>query len=807
MFCMVKENKKPMKRFYLFTIIFFMISMVVSASSWEYHLSKLHTYQVVRGNNRIYFLSEGGIFYYDKLDNSIDTYTKIEGLSGSDFSGIEYSHATNSLVVYYQNSVIDVIPDDGQPRAYLDIKNKPLVGNKSIYNATCVDGLCYLSCGFGIVVVDLVNKEIKDSFIIGQDGNYEAVYDVTLDDNYIYAATQLGVKFAEIDSPNLLDFNNWTYIDHVNLKEAVYTDILNINGRIWCSFEDDEWSVDRVASQHGPETWYYEFSDLAKMNSLTYHGADKIVTGRLEGMGRPGIIRIMKDGVEEDITEYRFEDYDGTPYNTDTIAIDPRYAVFDSERTVWIADWNYGAVRYRDGKFDLINPGGPIDNNAFSMHFADNKLWIVKGGIDKAWDNLYEEGMIQSYLHSELKWEALSKFTNPELENYKDIVDVISAPGEPNHIFVATWGGGLLEFNNGVFIGAYNEANSSLNSIFPGDYFTRIGGMDIDSKGNLWVSNSEVEKGLHKVPYVDIASKSKWEAIETPEVSFDYKLGKVLVTSDDNVWMVVPRDKTYGLYVVSNDGRNRRHVNVTSYFKNSETELKTEMNDVYDIAEDKDGKLWVATSFGVTYYSRPEEVFEKEEFYADQPGLDENDGYYHPLLATETVTSLAIDGGNRKYCGTKNSGVYLISADGKNEIKHYTVENSDLISNSIVSLQYDGVNGILYIGTDLGLVSIRTQSREAYDHFTDVYAYPNPVRSSYDGDIYIKGMMEDSNVKITNISGRLVYETTSVGGQATWDGRDLAGNKVHTGVYLVFCASSDGSESVVTKILFIRPPQ
>jgi len=90
------------------------------------------------------------------------------------------------------------------------------------------------------------------------------------------------------------------------------------------------------------------------------------------------------------------------------------------------------------------------------------------------------------------------------------------------------------------------------------------------------------------------------------------------------------------------------------------------------------------------------------------------------------------------------------------------------------------------------------------DEFSDVYVYPNPVRETYDGPIVIKGLVDETDVKITDISGDLVYKTTSLGGQAIWDGKNLNGNRCKTGIYLVFLSDALGEKTKITKLMFIH---
>jgi hypothetical protein len=777
-----------MKRLYLIVTLLFICVVILAqetSRNWTYHISYSSALDVTDGVDKVYFITDGGLFYYNKTDNSVNTLTKIDGLSGSDFSGFEFNPETNSLVVYYESSMVDVVQEDGSVKPFSDIKRKRLSGNKMIYNATCYGDYCYLACGFGVVVLDMVRLEIKDSFIIGDQGNYQPVYDVAVAGNDIYAGTDTGIKHAEIEGNNLLDYSYWNYIEDGLLEDYNYN-VLDVDteGRLWAVHLGSESNDDVIFRMENDKTW---------SNPLV--GVNNIDDFRISE--NKVIISSWSVFIYNASTLYRENVIGEYPFQFDELNKNPEAAIYDAEGALWIADKNYGAIRLHNGQYDRVSPEGPSNNDNYSMSFSDNKLWVACGGRSTSWNNVWKNAHIKGYANGQ--WEYFNKYNTPSIGDLRDVIDVVAKPGYPNHVFAASWGGGVLEFENGEHVTTYNETNSTLENIYPGQNYVRIGGLDFDDDGNLWVTTSSVEHNLHKkTPGGD------WERFLLPEVAFNYNIGKVLAASNGLIWMIVPNNKTKGLYVMSADGKNKKHLNVVSYFSNGTDDLIPVMNDVYDIAEDRDGEIWVGTSKGVAKYSRPSNVFDEDPFYAMQPGVDRNDGIYHPLLQTQKVTSIVVDGGNRKWLGTENSGLFLVSADGTEELAHYTAENSKLLSNTIISMDYDGSTGDLYVGTKSGLVSFRTDSKKAYNQFEDVYAYPNPVRPGYEGDIYINGMMEDTNVKITTVSGRLVYETTSIGGRAVWDGRDLAGNRVHTGIYLVFCAANEGQESVVTKIAFIR---
>jgi ligand-binding sensor domain-containing protein len=226
-------------------------------------------------------------------------------------------------------------------------------------------------------------------------------------------------------------------------------------------------------------------------------------------------------------------------------------------------------------------------------------------------------------------------------------------------------------------------------------------------------------------------------------------------------------------------------------------------NDVYAVAEDLEGQIWVGTNRGVAVFYVPDAIFGSGNYDAQQI-LIEQDGNVQILLETEAVSSIAIDGANRKWIGTETSGVYLISADGRSQLQHFTVENSPLPSNTISSIAIEGNSGEVFIGTDRGIISYRSDATTGEAENVCALVYPNPVHENYTGPIAITGLVRDSEVKITDVAGNLVYRTTSLGGQAIWPGTDLAGNRVSTGVYLVLVADRSGSTKCNTKVLVVR---
>jgi len=744
--------------------------------SWVDYLSYSNPFKVAMSSNMVFVATTGGLMYYDLEDNSVNKFSSVVELSDFGIQAIAYSEENSVLVIAYENANIDLVYGT-QIFNLSDIKRKQMTADKTINNISFIGDEAYLACGFGIVVLNLDKKEIKDTYFIGEGGTSVAVNDVNADNEYIYAATDNGIYKAELNGSNLLDYQNWSLIDNIPNPNKKFNHLINFDGKIIANYTPNEWYNDDMYVLQD-NNWYPYLPQIGFVFDLQTQGDYLTITSR----DRVFVV---------DKSEQIIQTIDHYELNNETISsIDPRSAALGMDGSVWVADNDESLIVLRGTNYESISLPGPMDNSIFSLTSSSSALWIAPGGTT-AW----EEPRFQRYKND--VWTSFKKSTNPELDGFFNIIKIAVDPNDNEHVFVGSWGGGLLEYRNDEFMERYTNLNSPLESALPQspeEPYVRIPGLDFDSEGNLWIANSEAGKVLHK-----LSPSGEWESFTLSEIANNKTIGPVLVNRHDDKWILVPRGND--AYVVNKDGSLKRRLLVTSYLPNGET---TRMNDVYSIAEDQEGAIWIGTSKGVVVYNNPERIWEEEAFYATQPGLDLNDGIYHPLLSTETVTAIAVDGANRKWLGTNGSGVFLVSENGDKEIEHFTAENSPLLSNVIRSISVNEKSGEVFFGTDKGLISYQGDASGGKNDYSEVYVYPNPVRETYDGPVTITGLIAESDIKITDIGGNLVFKTTSLGGQAVWDGRNLNGRRVKTGVYLVFCNDKYGNETTITKILFIH---
>ena len=226
-------------------------------------------------------------------------------------------------------------------------------------------------------------------------------------------------------------------------------------------------------------------------------------------------------------------------------------------------------------------------------------------------------------------------------------------------------------------------------------------------------------------------------------------------------------------------------------------------NSVTCVALDLDSAIWIGTNEGPCIITSPEYVFTGDNFDASRPIVSYGD-YAEYLLQNEYITTIAVDGANRKWIGTQTSGVYLISSDGLTQIEHFDDTNSPLLSNDIRTIAINPITGEVFFGTDKGIVSYKGTATAGTNTYDDMFIYPNPVRESFAGSVAIRGLVANSDVKITDIAGNIVYQTIAEGGQAIWNRMNFKGEVVRSGIYLAFCTSPDGTQSKVGKIAFVH---
>ncbi|MCX6232245.1 MAG: hypothetical protein NTZ33_11960 [Bacteroidetes bacterium] len=757
----------------LILLSFFSYSQGIPIGQWRNHLPKNRVIAVAEVENRIYAATPYSIFYYDKSDNSIQQLTKVNGLSDVGISTIHYNKLYKTLIISYSNANIDLLKPNGIINIS-DIKNKSIPGNKKINSVTSMGRYAYLSCGFGIVVVDLLRNEIKDTYIIGDNGNKIEVNEIAANDTIIYAATSSGIYKAAILNPNLADYHNWRKDSLIRGIDSKFTHIVFFNDKVIICKSRGNSNSDTLFAFNG-NSW--TSFDTATVNQLAVFNNQLIVSNW-------GYYIIL----DASFQYLHFSQF----------FLIPNQIIVDKDNFFWIADDENGLIKIASNGIDKTNiiPNGPYTKNVFTLSSTPTGIWLAPGGVDYgSWSDTYFPATLHQF--NDEKW---TNYTHSNIaglaDSIVDILDIAIDPTDNSKIYAASWYTGIIEMTNNKVTNIYNEANSSLRPNYIGSsrYTVRVGNIEFDESGNLWATNSGVQNSL-SVRY----HNGTWESFDLQGL-VNNDILSLMIDKNSYKWMYV-REKRLVVFNKTQNSYQKAWVDI-----NRGSDLAC--NYIHCFTQDLNGEIWVGTDKGIRVIYSPDDVFNTaggdESTITSQAIKVEFDGHVQYLFEFEDVTAIVVDGANRKWIGTQKAGVFLISADGLQQLAHYTEENSPLFSNTIISIAINPQNGEIFFGTAKGIISYRGLATKGEDTFKDVYAFPNPVRPEYNGIIAIKGLVKDANVKITDIAGNLIFNTISYGGQAIWDGKNYNGERAKTGVYLVFSTNEDGQETIVTKILFIN---
>ncbi len=712
----------------------------IPINTWRMHLSYDNMHSVAISNNEVYAATEIGVLVFNKQDNSLTTYTKVTGLTSAGITDIEYDESGKQLMIAYEDGNIDLIQENTVIN-FSRLKDlNEIVGSKKINHIAIHNSFAYLSTDYGVVVFDLDNREVKETWRdLGTQGKNLSIVKSIIYNDSIALATHEGILVGSLND-NLLDYNNWKRFDTGDLKDTVES-IGYFNNNIYAALNN---------------------KGLYQCRNGNFVTANLLVNATFRSLeGSPQSLTIVAD---ENLWSLNTEGQ--LIQIADDAIVSPVHAVADNNGTFWIADSKNGMVSNVGGDFNSYLPNGPTTQNAFRLKFNNSKIYALPGGFTQSGllqnnngdINIFEDGV----------WRSLNVSST-------DITDAVSFN---NNLFISSFGDGLLQLAPDGSVVIYDETNSPLENLKPEGKAVYVTTLKNSNLG-LWVANYGSDRPLHL-----LKNDNTWQSF-----SFNYALAKhplnLEVDLFNNVWMSIDPLQGGGIIVLDPE------TGVNTWISDVTGSGALPNKSVRSLALDRDGNMWVGTDAGVSYFFSDMEDAIKPIF--------EN----RFLLKDEKINSIAIDGGNRKWIGTE-SGAWLFNPTGELMVNHFTIDNSPLPSNKINDIEINHDTGEIFFSTDKGIASYRGDATSSDLKFNDVKIFPNPVTSNFSGTVGINGLATDAIVKITDVSGKLVFQGRANGGTATWNVQDSKGRRPHTGVYLVFASSDDGSESMVGKIAVIE---
>ena len=768
-------NLRPI---FIVCLLFASLSMQAQrVGEWRSYLACYTTTNVAEANNLVFGIADGTLYSYGKEDHRVTFYSRQTGLSDSEIRLIGFNPTVQMLFIAYANGNIDLMSESGiYNLPYL--MNATNIADKEPIGINFHHERAYLSTRFGIVVIQMDKKEVAETYRF----NHPA-YSVCIMGETIYASTSEGLKRGNTRD-NLLDNSNWSIVplNSSDFSASTIRQLALFQERLCFRAE-------------GSGIFYLEPN--GEIKTILKHTS-------LRGM-------VLLPDYLVPFSASTFYLYNAlNRYESVNVGVVNDVSALKNNADYWIAGGTNGLVgikRKGENQFEPFVSGltmeGPKRNLSAFLTMHDQKLLIAGGGFTI--DRFNNPGTLMTCENDIWTNFDESQIVSKIGYGTRDYTTVAVDPDDANHYFVSSFGEGIIEIKDNAFVRLYNHTNSALQTIFPNgstaDRYVRVSSVTFDKDRNLWATNSEVRNVI-----VVRKPDGSWTSLYYPGISGASVVDKILITSKGIKWVNVPHNSgaTGGILVFDDNGTPELNADDRSYYY---TNLRTagvnqiHGNKFYCITEDLTGKIWIGSNSGPIICQAPNNAIDNLTF----SHVIREDDYQMPyyFLDGEQINAIAVDGGNRKWIGTAGSGLFLVSPDGETTLLHFDTNNSPLYSNNIQSIAINSMTGEVFIGTDKGLISYRGDATQPNSSYSNVYAFPNPVRPEIDDRVVITGLMKDSNVKITDLSGNLIYQGISAGGQFVWNCRNRSGNRVATGVYLVFSSTPEARESVVTKIAII----
>ena len=726
---------------------------------------------VAAGNNKIFGATPYSVFGIDLSENSIARISKVNGLHETGVSAISYDAISDKLFIGYRNSDIDIIYRNDIFNVP-DIKLDNIVGDKTIYNVFSSGKYFYLSTGLGVIVIDADKYEVKDSWFIGNNGGQVKVNGFAADNSFFYAATGQGLKITSVNTIDPANYLSWQNISGINgLSAGACNDVINAQGKIVVSKSDSVFVLNGL-------NWNLFFTEATWRIQNVTSSSGKIIICQKKNDGSAKITSLNADG-----TIAR------TIQQPGLIAQPMKAILVNSD--YWVADSIGGLTKFMSIGFENYNLNSPQSIATGEMVFKNNTFYAAAGSVNENWQKQNNKNGI--YKFSEGQWTNYNNKQFAQLDSVPDIISITIDPRDET-IWAGSYGGGLLHIKAAAGFEIFKQNSSIGQTTFdPGSY--RVSGLAFDKENNLWISNYGAAQNV-----VVRKNDGNWKAFAPPFALNENTASQIIVDDEGQKWIVSPKGN--GL-IVFNDNNTIDNAADDKWkmYRAGAGIGNLPANNVLSIAKDKNGFIWIGTSDGIAVVQCPQTIFSSQGCDAVLPVVTQG-GFNQYLFKGEEVRSIAVDGADRKWVATKN-GAWLISAEGDKVIYRFTETNSPLLSNDVKRIAIDGRTGEIFFATASGICSFRSTATEGGETNSNVLVFPNPVPPGYGGTIAIRGLVNNAIVKITELDGRLVYQTKALGGQAVWDGKDYKGRRISSGVYLVLVSDDGRKENLATKIVFI----
>ena len=764
-----------------------LLPTVLQAEIWREHPQFMASgiKNCIDAGDYVYMLVNNNINRFDKATNEIQLIKSSKGLSEDiQVQQIYYNYDKDYLVVAYLNSNMDVVMSDGSVRNVSALSDMVYAGSKSINDVTFGPSSIYVTTGFGYLEIDDTTLEMK------RYRNYgKSLHSMVPVNGGLALAMGDSLYFSHTTTPeSLSDFEVVSPLGN-RAKTVTKAVLYKINdNRFFLNTTADSTYMKRVEIQTiGDSLAVGNYQYVRFTTAQPVYNIQKSPTGFLWNV----------------LTTNSYY------YTTDT-------AGNNYKRVTGKGAGIYSCYPAGDGIPWALGANGLFKNNAASTYYTVNaigldipyyatyqpatgKLYLISPGPNAVLPKAGSTAKLSVYTYDGEQWSGNGCVWAPTSptpkKNSSGGYFPQFDPRHPDTYYVGTWYSGLVKVVNDTVAVVFDERNSSVKGA-ANSYYRCIKAFGFDSQGNLWfVQNDDNNTAITNPVSVLTVDKLDNESF-TEEDFLTYNIpGTRGVGSKFNTFAIGKDD----VKVFSIGGYNlpiviwRGDIHGTQESK-SFSQIKDQRNNQLTFApngvnpfitSDSTGMVWVAAS--CFFYFDPTTGF-GDELRVIRPVNSSGDF----MLSGVGIRHIGVDYLNRKWVSTSTEGVYLLSPDGSEILKHFDTDNSIMPSNLVYSTCTMGNTGRVMIITSSGVVEY-IENGEEQAALGELEAYPNPVLPDFTGLVAINGVAQGCQVKICNMQGAVVKEFTHDSNVATWDCCDADGERVETGVYPVYISAADGT--------------
>jgi len=736
--------------------------------SWREHLPYSSAIDLATIGSRILVATPYALFAYDPGTQEIERWSRVNGLAETGIRAIEAGADGSSLLIAYTNNNLDLLTEN----SILNIPDirRDAPGQQSLVNEIYPRGSnFYLSTGLGILVLDAQARVIRDTWRLGPGGTEVAVYALTATSTHWLAATAGGLLRAPLSGVNLADYRSWETLSGNNgLPAGACTSVALLNGQSLALSGNTVYQ-----QQQGQWNLFYQSTTAIEFIQVS---SNLLTIGERAATGEVSITTLNAAGTTVSRLQHP------------VWLRAPRHMIWQGTNA-WIADSLQGLLYYENGNFSGITPNSPLAVATGQLLYTPSGFFTATGGITPAAEPAGRPGSYSRLVAGEWSNQTISSL--PALDSLPDI-QALAWDKVTNTLYAGSYGGGMVAVDGNNRATVYKQGYLEPDRLNPAQY--KVASMALDQDQDIWISNTGAGN-----PLALQQKNGQWYHFQPPFVLSGNSFGNIVIDNNNFKWIIPLTDPGLICY---NSGASATTASDDQWVWLRAGTGGLPDDKVYCVAADRQGFVWIGTANGIGLLTCTADLFTARSCAVVRPVVAAGStGAY--LFQGERVQCIAVDGADRKWVGTTN-GAWLLNATADTVINRFTSANSSLPANDVKNISIDPQTGEVFFQTARGIASYRGTATEGGRSNSQVLVFPNPVPHGYSGQIAIRGLVENAFVKITELNGRLLYQTRALGGQAVWNGRDARGRAVATGVYLVLVTDNNGKESVATRIVVVK---